>query len=75
MMLSHLIARRLLGLAREHVDYLVLEVPQLSLPKDLDAVEDLTRPEMEDAGFRLDTRHDFLPRQHFLVFEPQAPAR
>jgi hypothetical protein len=42
---------RLLGLAREHVDYLVLEVPQLSLPKDLDAVEELTRPEMEDAGF------------------------
>jgi ubiquinone/menaquinone biosynthesis C-methylase UbiE len=24
--------------------------------------------EMRDAGYRLDARHDFLPRQHFLVF-------
>lgn len=24
--------------------------------------------EMEQAGFRLDAKHDFLPRQHFLVF-------
>jgi ubiquinone/menaquinone biosynthesis C-methylase UbiE len=24
--------------------------------------------EMRQAGYRLDTRHDFLPRQHFLVF-------
>jgi cyclopropane fatty-acyl-phospholipid synthase-like methyltransferase len=24
--------------------------------------------EMKQAGFRLDARHDFLPRQHFLVF-------
>jgi hypothetical protein len=24
--------------------------------------------EMRDAGFRLDARHDFLPRQLFLVF-------
>ena len=25
--------------------------------------------EMKRAGYRLDTRHDFLPRQHFLVFQ------
>jgi ubiquinone/menaquinone biosynthesis C-methylase UbiE len=31
--------------------------------------------EMKDAGFRLDARHDFLPRQHFLAFRPDTPAR
>jgi ubiquinone/menaquinone biosynthesis C-methylase UbiE len=31
--------------------------------------------EMTHAGFRLDTKHDFLPRQHFLVFRPQSPVR
>ena len=29
--------------------------------------EQITR-ELGDAGFRLETRHDFLPRQHFLVY-------
>jgi ubiquinone/menaquinone biosynthesis C-methylase UbiE len=28
--------------------------------------------EMEQAGYRLDTRHEFLPRQHFLMFRPDA---
>jgi hypothetical protein len=23
---------------------------------------------MKDAGFRLDAKHDFLPRQNFLIF-------
>ena len=27
--------------------------------------------EMRRAGYRLDARHDFLPRQHFLVFRPE----
>ena len=27
--------------------------------------------EMHRAGYRLDARHDFLPRQHFLVFRPE----
>jgi cyclopropane fatty-acyl-phospholipid synthase-like methyltransferase len=26
--------------------------------------------EMKDAGYRLDARHEFLPRQHFLIFRP-----
>jgi ubiquinone/menaquinone biosynthesis C-methylase UbiE len=26
--------------------------------------------EMKQAGYRLDARHDFLPRQHYLVFRP-----
>jgi ubiquinone/menaquinone biosynthesis C-methylase UbiE len=28
--------------------------------------------EMKQAGYQLETRHDFLPRQHFLVFRPAA---
>jgi ubiquinone/menaquinone biosynthesis C-methylase UbiE len=31
--------------------------------------------EMKQAGYRLDVRHDFLPRQHFLVFRPDTAAR
>ena len=31
--------------------------------------------EMKQAGFRLDARHDFLPRQHFLVFGVDTASR
>jgi ubiquinone/menaquinone biosynthesis C-methylase UbiE len=31
--------------------------------------------EMKQAGYRLDARHDFLPRQHFLVFQVGDTAR
>ncbi len=31
--------------------------------------------EMKQAGYRLDARFDFLPRQHFLVFRPDTTAR
>jgi ubiquinone/menaquinone biosynthesis C-methylase UbiE len=31
--------------------------------------------EMTDAGYRLVTRHEFLPRQHFLVFSPLPSGR
>ena len=31
--------------------------------------------EMKQAGYRLDAKHDFLPRQHFLVFSPEMAAR
>jgi SAM-dependent methyltransferase len=31
--------------------------------------------EMERAGYRLDARHDFLPRQHFLIFRAAQPQR
>jgi ubiquinone/menaquinone biosynthesis C-methylase UbiE len=35
--------------------------------------------EMKQAGYRLDAKHDFLPRQHFLVFgrlmDPKPPTR
>jgi len=44
---------RLLELGTRHVDYFVLETPQVSLVSDCDEVEDLSRPEMEDAGFEV----------------------
>jgi SAM-dependent methyltransferase len=31
--------------------------------------------EMKQAGYRLDARHEFLPRQHFLVFRPTGSDR
>jgi ubiquinone/menaquinone biosynthesis C-methylase UbiE len=31
--------------------------------------------EMKQAGYRLDAKHDFLPRQHFLVFRPDTVDR
>ena len=31
--------------------------------------------EMKQAGYTLDARHEFLPRQHFLVFRPPADRR
>jgi SAM-dependent methyltransferase len=31
--------------------------------------------EMKQAGYRLDSRHDFLPRQHFLVFRAETAGR
>jgi hypothetical protein len=43
---------RLLDLATRHVDYFMLEVQEPSLMKDLEQEEDLSRPEMEAAGFR-----------------------
>jgi len=30
---------------------------------------------MTQAGYRLDAKHDFLPRQHFLVFRPATGGR
>jgi ubiquinone/menaquinone biosynthesis C-methylase UbiE len=31
--------------------------------------------EMKQAGYRLDAKHDFLPRQHFLVFRAETSSR
>ena len=41
----------LLALGTAHADSLVLETPEPSLVQDLAPVDDLTRPEMADAGF------------------------
>jgi len=43
---------RLLEIGTRHVDYFMLEVQEPALVSDLAEVEDLTRPEMKDAGFR-----------------------
>jgi hypothetical protein len=32
---------------------------------------DAIAEEMSEAGYRLAAKHDFLPEQHFLVFEPR----
>jgi hypothetical protein len=45
---------RLLDLATRYVDYFMLETPLVSLPSDMDEVDEMTRPEMEDAGFEVD---------------------
>jgi hypothetical protein len=44
---------RLLDVATRHVDYFMLETPQVSLPSDMDSIDEMTRPEMEDAGFEV----------------------
>jgi len=44
---------RLMELATSHVDYFMLEVPEPSLVADLEDEDELTREEMEDAGFQI----------------------
>jgi hypothetical protein len=44
---------RLLDMGTSHVDYFILETPEPALVSDLDEVDLLTRPEMEDAGFEV----------------------
>jgi hypothetical protein len=44
----------LLKIATDHVDYFMLETPQVFLPSDMDETDEMTRPEMEDAGFEVD---------------------
>ncbi len=41
----------LLALGTSHVDHFILETPEPSLVQDLAPIDDLTRPEMADAGF------------------------
>lgn len=38
--------------ACEHVDYLMLETPQICLVSEMGDTDELTRPEQEDAGFK-----------------------
>jgi hypothetical protein len=44
---------RLMDIATRHVDYFMLEVPEPSLVADLEDEDEMTRPEMEDAGFEV----------------------
>jgi hypothetical protein len=49
---------RLMKMATDHVDFLVLEVLEPGVVSDFASEEDLTRPEMEDAGFRVVMRDE-----------------
>ena len=42
---------QLLDVATRHVDYFMLEVPQLVTVTEMGGTDDMSRPEMEDAGF------------------------
>ncbi len=42
---------QLMDVATQHVDFLMLETPEICLVSDMGDTDDLTRDEMEDAGF------------------------
>ena len=44
-------------------------------PREFRFDADLIIGEMKQAGYRLDARHEFLPRQHFLVFRSESAGR
>jgi ubiquinone/menaquinone biosynthesis C-methylase UbiE len=44
-------------------------------PREFRFEADQIISEMKQAGYVVDARHDFLPRQHFLVFRPAASGR
>ncbi len=43
---------KLMKIATDHVDYLMLETPQICLVSDMGDTDELTRDEQEDAGFK-----------------------
>lgn len=43
---------QLMKVATTHVDFLMLETPQICLVSDMGDTDELTRPEQEDAGFK-----------------------
>jgi hypothetical protein len=49
---------RLLDVATRHVDYLMLETPQLVTVTEMGGTDDMTRTEMEDAGFKTELVED-----------------
>lgn len=42
---------KMMDLATQHVDFLMLETPEICLASDMGDTDDLTREEMQDAGF------------------------
>ena len=48
----------LMDLATRHVDYFMLETPQLAPVMDMGGTDDMTREEMEDAGFEVELVED-----------------
>jgi hypothetical protein len=49
---------RLMDVATRHVDYLMLETPQLAPVMEMGGTDDMTRPEMKDAGFEVELVED-----------------
>ncbi|MAG30170.1 MAG: hypothetical protein CL908_04650 [Deltaproteobacteria bacterium] len=66
----------LLKMATEHVDFLMLETPQICLVSEMGDTDELTRPEQEDAGFKCELvgekGGDPNPLTHELAFRLQA---
>jgi hypothetical protein len=66
----------LMKVATEHVDYLMLETPQICLVSDMGDTDELTREEQQDAGFRCELAGekdgDPNPLTHQLSFRLQA---
>jgi hypothetical protein len=67
---------QLMDIATRHVDYLMLETPQICLVSDMGDTDDLTRQEMEDAGFDVELvgekGGDPNPLTHMLSFRLEA---
>lgn len=49
---------RLMDVATRYVDYFMLETPQLAPVLDMGGTDDMSRPEMEDAGFEVELVED-----------------
>ena len=49
---------RLMDVATRHVDYFMLETPQLAPVMDMGGTDDMTRDEMKDAGFEVELIED-----------------
>ena len=67
---------RLMELATQHVDFLLLETPEVCLASDMGDTDDLTRTEMSDAGFECELigekDGDPNPLTHHLSFRLEA---
>jgi hypothetical protein len=67
---------QLMKVATEHVDFLMLETPQICLVSDMGDTDELTRPEQEDAGFKCELvgeeDGDPNPLTHQLAFRLEA---
>jgi hypothetical protein len=67
---------QLMDVATKHVDFLMLETPQICLVSEMGDTDELSRPEMEDAGFHCELvgeeNGEPNPMTHELSFRLQA---
>lgn len=70
---------KLMKVATDHVDFLMLETPQICLVSEMGDTDELTRPEQEDAGFKCELVGekwgDPNPLTHKLSFRLEASDR